>query len=33
MRRAQFSSIIEFVYNEAQEGTSLEQIKKELFVA
>lgn len=33
MRRAQFSSIIEFVYNEAQEGTSLNQIKKELFVA
>lgn len=33
MRRARFSSIVEFIYNEAHDGVSLEQIKKELFVA
>lgn len=33
MRRNQFTRIIEFVYSEARVGTSLEQIKKELFVA
>ena len=33
MRRDQFTSIIEFVYNETRIGTSLEQIKIELLVA
>ena len=33
MRRDQFSGLIEFVYNGARTGTSLSQIKKELFVA
>lgn len=33
MRRNQFTSIIEFVYNETRIGTSLEQIKNELLVA
>lgn len=33
MRRDQFAGIIEFVYNGARTGTSLDQIKKELFVA
>ncbi|MDT2688425.1 MULTISPECIES: IS701 family transposase [Bacilli] len=33
MRRDQFGGIIEFVYNEARTGTSLDQIKNELFVA
>lgn len=33
MRHAQFTGIIEFVYNETLTGTSLEQIKNELLVA
>lgn len=33
MRRDQFSGIIDFVYNEARTGTSLEQIKNELLAA